>query len=113
MCCCCSVLIEVHAPLRTTLSADVDVLGVALWWCGYWQYLAPGQQPPASHETGSWVNVLRYSSYVWYVGELRVSRAQNSQMWCVVCDSMFGCDEVHCCGPHLPVLCSSHKRLPT
>jgi hypothetical protein len=48
--------------------------------CGVVHHLAPGQQPPASHETGSWVYVLRYSSDVWYVGESQVSRTQNGKV---------------------------------
>uniref|UniRef100_A0A383VFR4 DNA mismatch repair proteins mutS family domain-containing protein n=1 Tax=Tetradesmus obliquus TaxID=3088 RepID=A0A383VFR4_TETOB len=47
---------------------------------GVVHHLAPRQQPPPSHERGSWVYVLRHSRDVWYVGEsqgLRLRRRQH------------------------------------
>jgi hypothetical protein len=57
-------------------AAVAGVGGVPL--CGVVHHLAPDQQPPASHEIGSWVYVLRQPGDEFYVGESQVSRAQNS-----------------------------------
>jgi hypothetical protein len=60
-----------EGQMPAAAAVDGGVSGVPL--CGVVHHLAPGQQPPASHETGSWVYVLRYSGDVWYVGESQVS----------------------------------------
>jgi hypothetical protein len=52
---------------------------------GVVHHLAPGQQPPASHEMGSWVYVIRYSGDVWYVGESQVRSSSTALPALYVC----------------------------